>query len=348
MFVSLSLRAIVNLESLNGVESVGNLSRHRIAPIVVPSNGGYTIKYVPVISGESIGHAYQMFLVDISKDMGLPIGLYSSRGEFIKFSEDSYLEDEGIEPPKNIDDMRRFEVDVMLKDVVSDIGGFMYTPEKSTSTSEKLSVKKLPVKRTSTFQVSYMVPALDSAIKAAAVEAQFHVRFLSSKLSSKSEGTSLGQIPYNVEVGSALYTLTFNIDIDRISVPSIMHGNKHPKEDELSGSRDRRIDAAIKALALLIGSMNMGARRSRFLPNAEIESIVISVSKKSFVVSPGNYSTYISKSIQRAKDLNTLFKDNIVEKIIYMGKEEYQEDKVQLIKVSSVEEAMNKIAESQK
>jgi CRISPR-associated protein Csa2 len=331
MFVSLSLRAIVNLESLNGVESVGNLSRHRIAPIVVPSNGGYTIKYVPVISGESIGHAYQMFLVDISKDMGLPIGLYSGRGEFIKFSEDSYLNDEGIEPPKDIDDMRRFEVDVMLKDVVSDIGGFMYAG-------------KLPVKRTSTFQVSYMVPALDSAIKAAAVEAQFHVRFLSSK----SEGTSLGQIPYNVEVGSALYTLTFNIDIDRISVPSIMHGKKHSKENELSGSRNRRIEAAIKALALLIGSMNMGARRSRFLPNAEIESIVISVSKKSFVVSPGNYSTYISKSIQRAKDLNTLFKDNIVEKIIYMGKEEYQEDKVQLIKVSSVEEAMNKIAESQK
>jgi CRISPR-associated protein Csa2 len=336
MFVSLSLRAIVNLESLNGVESVGNLSRHRIAPIVVPSNGGYTIKYVPVISGESIGHAYQMFLVDISKDMGLPIGLYSGRGEFIKFSEDSYLNDEGIEPPKDINDMRRFEVDVMLKDVVSDIGGFMYTPPQRAG--------KPPVKRTSTFQVSYMVPALDSAIKAAAVEAQFHVRFLSSK----SEGTSLGQIPYNVEVGSALYTLTFNIDIDRISVPSIMHGKEHPKENELSGSRNRRIEAAIKALALLIGSMNMGARRSRFLPNAEIESIVISVSKKSFVVSPGNYSTYISKSIQRAKDLNTLFKDNIVEKIIYMGKEEYQEDKVQLIKVSSVEEAMNKIAESQK
>ncbi|MGC9069035.1 MAG: type I-A CRISPR-associated protein Cas7/Csa2 [Thermoprotei archaeon] len=331
MFISLSLRAIINLESLNDVESVGNLSRHRTAPIVIPSNGGYTIKYVPVISGESIGHAYQMFLVNISKDIGLPVGLYSSRGEFIKFSEDAYLRDEGINPPENVNDMRRFEVDVMLKDVVSDIGGFMYTGG-------------LPVKRTSTFQVSYMVPALDSAIKAAAVEAQFHVRFLTSE---SQEGARLGQIPYNVEVGSALYTFTFNIDIDKIAIPSIIHGNKHSKEDELLSSKNKRVEASIRALALLIGSMNMGAKRSRFLPNAEIESIVISTSKKPFIVSSGNYSVYISKTIQRANDLNALFKDNIVEKIIYMSEKEPQvklgDKSPQLIKALSVEEAINKI-----
>ncbi|MEM0444035.1 MAG: DevR family CRISPR-associated autoregulator, partial [Candidatus Caldarchaeum sp.] len=157
MFVSTSLRMLVNVESLNAVETVGNVSRHRVAPIVIPQDAGYTIKYVPAVSGESIGHGYQSVLADIALREGLPVGEFSARKEFLKYSGDSYLE--GISPPSNHDDIRRFEVDVLLKDVVSDVGGFLYTG-------------KISVKRTSRLQVGYLLPALEDVTNAAAVEAQ--------------------------------------------------------------------------------------------------------------------------------------------------------------------------------
>jgi len=166
MFLSASFRILVNVESLNSVESVGNVSRHRSVPIVIPYDNGYTIRYVPAVSGESIAHGFQSLLVDVALRENLPVSEFSRRKEFLKFSEDAYLE--GIEPPKDYDDIRRFEVDVMLKDIVADVGGFLYAGN-------------IPVKRTSRFQVGYMLPALEDVTNAAALEAQFHVRFLQSK-----------------------------------------------------------------------------------------------------------------------------------------------------------------------
>lgn len=79
--ISGSVRFLVNVESLNGVESVGNLSRHRTAPIVTrKSTGEYVIRYVPVISGESLAHAYQMALVEIAEKMGLPVTHRTKQG----------------------------------------------------------------------------------------------------------------------------------------------------------------------------------------------------------------------------------------------------------------------------
>jgi Uncharacterized protein predicted to be involved in DNA repair len=73
-FLSVSLRYLVNVESLNGVESVGNISRHRVAPVVLPVGKGYAVKYVPVVSGESIAHAYQSILVEEAMSRNSPWG----------------------------------------------------------------------------------------------------------------------------------------------------------------------------------------------------------------------------------------------------------------------------------
>ncbi|PMP91792.1 MAG: type I-A CRISPR-associated protein Cas7/Csa2, partial [Caldisphaera sp.] len=127
VFVSISLRYLVNMESLNGIESVGNISRHRVAPMIIPTNNEYSVKYVPAVSGESIAHAYQMLLVDEALKKGLPVGKRSKLGELLKYTDDDLLKEENISKPENYNDARRFEVDVMLKDIVSDIGGFMYT-----------------------------------------------------------------------------------------------------------------------------------------------------------------------------------------------------------------------------
>jgi len=297
LFISTSLRLLVNVESLNAVETVGNVSRHRVVPIVVPSNGGYSIKYVPAVSGESIAHGYQSELVEVAQRMALPIGVYSRRKEFIKFSEDSYLEDEGVKPPKNFDEIRRFEVDVLLKDIVADVGGFLYAG-------------KIPVKRTSRLQVGYLLPALDNVTTAAAVEAQFHVRYLFSKPQKgerEGEGARLGQAIYNIEAASALYTMTLNLDIGGIGVPSTTFGTPHNDEKRLASEAPKRKTAAVKALGSLLSNLSFGAKHSRYLPNTELVSCVFTLSETPFTVSPGNYKDYIFKTGERMKKFTSLF-----------------------------------------
>ena len=247
----MSFRLLVNLESLNSVETVGNLVRHRTAPIITGQNGNYSIMFMPAISGESLAHAYQLYLIQEAAKRNLPCTEYSKRGEFLKFADDSFLKEYGIPIPKNEKQIRNAEVEIMLKDYVCDIGGFLYTGN-------------YPVKRTSTFQVGYMLPAIFET-EAAALEAQFHVRYASSSMKKY-------QQPYNVEVGSAVYTFTFNLDISRIAVPSTEFGNKNKKgEEKLAEERDERVMGALSAMAHFVTQFQYGAKRSRFLPNVETE-----------------------------------------------------------------------------
>lgn len=298
MFLSISVRCLMNVEALNSVETVGNLSRHRTVPMVIPQRDGYTLKYVPAVSGESIAHGYQALLVDVAKSLSLPVGEFSSRYEFIKFSEDSYLKVEGVEPPKSYDDIRRFEVDVLLKDVVADVGGFLYTGD-------------IPVKRTSRFQVGYMIPAIQDVLDATAMEAEFHVRYL---FSQAEEGAALGQIPYNVEIASSVYTLNLNIDLAGIGVPSSSFGGApkgardelKKKEQELRESIPRRRRAALIALLKLLANNSFGGKRSRFLPNSELRSCAFALADDAFTVSPGNYTDYVQRTWARAQKYSAL------------------------------------------
>ena len=74
MFLSISARLLVNVEALNMVESVGNVVRHRRAPIIVPSQdkNEYVLVYTPVISGENLANAYQRWLAQLAKQESLP------------------------------------------------------------------------------------------------------------------------------------------------------------------------------------------------------------------------------------------------------------------------------------
>ncbi|MBS7626830.1 type I-A CRISPR-associated protein Cas7/Csa2 [Candidatus Bathyarchaeota archaeon] len=280
-FISVAARVLMNLESLGGVETIGNLSRHRTAPIVIPNGEGYTIRFVPVLSGESLAHSYQELLVQEAKSRRLPIGTYSDRLEFLKFADKRIMSEEKVKPPENEEDIRRAEVDVLLRDYVADVGGFLYAGDH-------------PIKRTSCFQVGYAIPALWEK-EVAALESQFHVRFAPSRLEA--------QIPYNVEVGSALYTFTFNLDTSRVGVPSTIFGNKSEREKELDESRPERIIGALSALLRFYSYLSFGAKRSRFLPNMEITSSVASYSNNShFVVSPGNDKNYIARSAARRNE----------------------------------------------
>lgn len=290
-YLSLSVRVLMNLESLNSVETIGSLVRHRTAPIAVPlkDGSGFSLRFVPVVSGESIAHAYQEHLVEEALRLNLPVGIYSKRGEFVKFADDRFMKEEGIAPPKNEDDILRAEIDVMLKDIVADVGGFLYAGTFS-------------IKRTSRFQVGYMIPALMD-VNVAALEAQFHVRMVPSKATMKGvRGLAPPQAPFNVEVGSAVYTFTFNLDVDGIAVPSTRFGKAdEAKLRKLKDERPDRIKASLAALARLLSTMGFGAKRSRFLPNVEVLSAVAAYSREAvFTTSPGNSREYAKQTIVRA------------------------------------------------
>jgi CRISPR-associated protein Csa2 len=283
-FISIAARTIMNLESLSGVETVGNLARHRTAPVVLPQADGFAVRFLPVLSGESLAHAYQELLVEEANNRGLPLSERSRRGEFLKFADDELLKQEGLEPPKKEEDIRRTEVRILLKDYVSDVGGFLYAGE-------------IPVKRTSCFQVGYAIPAIWER-EAAALESQFHVRFAPSDPEKY-------QIPYNVEVGSAIYTFTFNLELDRIGRPSTKFGDVDQDEEaQLERSRAERVRGALSALVKFYSHLPFGAKRSRFLPNMEPLSIVASFSRGvKFVVSPGNERSFVSATTKRSDNL---------------------------------------------
>ena len=329
VFLSLALRLMVNLESLNGVETVGNLVRHRTAPMAVPSgNGTYSIRFVPTISGEALAHAYQVNLVEEARKAGLPITEESERGEFIKFADGKFLEKYGINAPGSEDEIRRTEVEVMLRDYVCDVGGFLYAGN-------------YPVKRTSTFHVGYMVPAVFD-VEAAALEAQFHMRFSPSCMNL--------QQPYNVEVGSAIYTFTFNMDVSQIARPSTGFGKRDEKlEKHLESEREKRVIAALSALSTLLTQLNFGAKRSRFLPNMEPLSAVAAVSKDTlFVVSPGNSRNFIKESLSRMKSyvelMNGLRGDGGVEVSMFAMDKEGAAEEVEGVDVTrTLEEFMKHI-----
>ena len=287
MFVSISFRLLMNLESLNSVESIGNLVRHRTAPIVIPTTNGYVIRFVPAVSGESLAHAYQMCLVDEAKRLNLPLTEESGRGEFLKFADDALLTKYGILIPKSENQMRRTEVQVLLKDVVCDIGGFLHAGD-------------FPVKRTSLFQVGYMIPALKD-VKATALETQFHVRHAPSSMKQY-------QAPYNVEVGSAVYTFTFAMSFDYVAKPMTAFGERDEEaEKELMKQRDMRIKAAVAALASFITILPFGAKKSRFMPNLEYLSAVAACCEgASFLVSPGNDKAFVKETAERAKEFVSL------------------------------------------
>jgi CRISPR-associated protein Csa2 len=325
MFISVASRFIANIEALNAVESVGNVTKHRRAPIIVfDEKTGYTIKYVPAISGESLAHAYQANVIEfakaIYKDEKVPLCKWCARGEFLKEMSMDYMIDEAKktveklkseakekqgekkkekkEREKEIEEKKHeFEKTVIKNCLVEDIGGF-------------LSAEEFPVKRTSAFQTSYIIPTLDT-LKATIIDTQFHTRhapIIAAKIEEKERKGSAeeeevkAQMIYYVEIASAIYGLYMNIDLDAIGKTRLVRIEDVVGPEE----RKRRILAALGGLALTINGQ-FGAKRSRFHPITEIKSVLLSVSKyQPFSVTPPHTTAYIKLTAERSKSFSDL------------------------------------------
>lgn len=300
VYIGVSGRFLVNIDALNMAESVGNVVRHKKAPVVVRDKSGYVIRYVPVISGQSIAHGYQELLVSVARKYGLSVCPLCAEGVFVKHGADEIIkriaEKYGKAYARELlnlskatskkgsqeDFVEKFEEKVISNCYVEDVGGFLYPG-------------KIPVKRTSRFMTGYMVPSL-KYITAVGVEAQMHVRHDPRSAAGRA-GEETGQAIYYVETASALYTVTMGLDLDYVGCYASASGGWR----ELADARKRR-EAAVTALAMLVEGMLWGAKKSRFMPSAVPESLVVTVSHPfPFNPTPGHRDDYIVDTIRRAK-----------------------------------------------
>jgi len=167
------------------------------------------------------------------------------------------------------------------------------------------------VRRTSPVSFSYMVPDVESA--KTALDSQFHVRY---------DFTTREHAPFTIESGTAIYMLSISVDFDRIG---------RYENGEYVENREKRIELALKGLAVLIEGLNYGAKKARYLPINEVVGGIAAVSHPMpFAVSPPRVyrdgRNYIVETIERAKHYITVLQDlNQQIKLYYLDKERVAE-----------------------
>ncbi|MEL9908220.1 MAG: type I-A CRISPR-associated protein Cas7/Csa2 [Desulfurococcus sp.] len=315
--IGLSLRVLVNAEALNMAEAVGNYTRHRKAPVVISTGTGYSVVYVPAVSGESIAHHYQLTLAQIAKSRNLPVTSADLEGYFIKFADKNVIKNLYPELDKIVGGIENWlgkkpspgELEHMFlkASVVADVGGFLYVDG--------------PIKRTSAIRFSYMLPTLDAIEQGGvALTPQLHTRYAPPELMKDY------QRPFYVESGSALYTLTAELVVTDIA----RQYYSKETDKELEKQKVERVKAAVDALIALVDGMIFGAKRSRYNPLWKVKSAVVTLSKGpvEFIPSSGISRSYIVETYNRAVQLTKIIEDETLNIFVY-NDENLEEPKVQ-------------------
>jgi len=292
IFVSVRGRVAIGVEALNMTESVGNYVKHRRVPVMLREDDGvYSVYFVPAISGESIAHALQALLAEECIESGskrgipLPVCKLCSKGIFLKSSNKSILAEAFPDASKSKGDIE----EVVIKNcVVEDVGGFLYAEEEN-------------VKRTSNFYTGYMIPTQE-ALKSAIVEPQLHSRYaLGTKFVEKG---SQGQMLYYVELASTVYT--FSLDIDTRFIGKISFNIERAGTPVVSEAERRdRTSVLLSAVKRLLVENSFGAKRTRFLPTIDWESMVIAVSDRPWTVPTPFTKSYIDRARQKKEKINS-------------------------------------------
>ena len=319
VYISIRGRVLINVEALNMTESVGNYVKHRRVPVMIPSDGGYTIYFVPAISGESIAHGYQVVLAEEAVKRGLPVCNLCRQGIFLKSTTKAvYKSAFSRDPPS---DSFELEKSIIENCVVEDIGGFLYAEAAN-------------VKRTSCFSTGYMIPVKE-AIENTVIEAQLHSRYALGTPFVKAE--QRGQMIYYVELSSSVYTFSFDLETRGIGKTLFTYGKVGT---EVVKDRVERIKLALDSIKKLIIEFSFGAKKTRFLPIGDWESIVIAVSDDIWTTPSPLTRDYGVRSVEKLKRIsyNT--------KLYTYGVDVQEEDGV--IKCDTLEDAVSKAIDDAK
>ncbi len=292
VFVSIRSRVAIGVEALNMTESVGNYVKHRRVPVMLrEDDGNYSVYFVPAISGESIAHALQAIIADecnqtgVKRSSSLPICKLCGKGIFLKSSNKEILSEAIPAASKYDGDIEEL---VIKNCVVEDIGGFLYAEEAN-------------VKRTSNFYTGYMIPTQE-ALRTAIIEPQLHSRYaLGTKFVTKKDK---GQMLYYVELASSIYT--FSLDIDTRYIGKVTFNVERAGTPVVSEAERRdRIHVLLDSVKRLLVENSFGAKRTRFLPVIDWESMVIAVSDRPWTVPTPFTTSYIERAQKKRERINS-------------------------------------------
>ncbi len=322
VYVSVRGRVWLQAEAMNMVESVGNYVKHRKVPILVKKQDRYVTFFVPAISGESIAHSYQQVLAQELIKAGEKVCPLCSKGIFLKSTnKEVYKYSTNKEPPTTnsqqgeqeegqetkgrrgksqkasgedlVKAAEEIESTIIQSCGVEDIGGFLYAEEPN-------------VKRTSSFYTGYMVPVYE-VLELSSIDPQLHSRYALGtqfvSVAQEGAGKAAGQMIYYVEVASALFTFSFDIDTTYIGKHTFItakYGEPVSGVDPVKRSK-----TALSALARFLLDFPVGAKRTRFNP-AEIrwESIGIAVSDDVFTMPSSFTGDYLARAAAKAQLAN--------------------------------------------
>jgi len=318
-FVSIRGRVAINVEALNMTESIGNYVKHRRVPVMLrEDDGSYSVYFVPAISGESVAHALQVILAEECNEAGanrhnaLPVCKLCSKGILLKSSnEEIFLEafPNAKETFSSVSQNPAVIEEFVIKNcVVEDMGGFLYAPQKSkgkrtSKDKDESNSDDAPknVKRTSNFYTGYMIPTQE-ALKNAIIEPQLHSRYALGTKFVKMDAR--GQMLYYVELTSTVYT--FSLDIDTRFIGKITFNVERAGESVVSEEeRLERTLALLNSVKRLLVENSFGAKRTRFLPTIDWESMVIAVSDRPWTVPSPFTKSYIDRARQKKEKINS-------------------------------------------
>ncbi len=315
IFLSIRGRVVINVEALNMTESVGNYVKHRRVPVMIRENGGYGVYFVPSISGESIAHGFQEILAKLANNNKIPVCKLCNKGILLKSSNESIFKASfEMDVPKDDHDL---EKTIVEKCIVEDVGGFLYAHGERN------------VKRTSNFYVGYMIP-VNEAIRNVVIEPQLQTRYALGTPFVK-KGEERGQMIYYVELSSAPYVFSFDLDTRYIGKTTFVIDRPRSEVKD----RKERIITTLDALQSFLLELMFGAKKSRFLPIIDWESIVIAISDDIWTVPSPFTSNYIEKTQKKKEKIN--YKTSLH---IYDGVKESFEETV----INAIKEAKERIS----
>jgi len=277
---------VVNVEALNMTESVGNYVKRRRVPVIMPDT--YTVYFVPAISGESIAHGYQQVLAEVAVNNNLNVCDLCKQGILLKSTNNEVLKYAlKITTFSDIDDL---EAQIVNKCVVEDIGGFMYAQKEKN------------LKRTSNFYVGYMIPVKE-ALEGTVIEPQLQTRYALGTpfVKREEERRVLGQMIYYVEISSSSYVFSFDFDSKFVGKATFSAGRVGTP---LVNDRKQRVIVALQALKKFLIEFMFGAKKTRYLPVVDWESLVIAVSDDVWTIPSSFTKNYIERAEQKLKAVN--------------------------------------------
>ncbi|MDI9611030.1 MAG: DevR family CRISPR-associated autoregulator [Archaeoglobales archaeon] len=182
------------------------------------------------------------------------------------------------------------EKEIVKNCVIEDIGGFLYAQNEF----DEFNING--VKRTSNFFTGYMIPVKET-LENVVIEPQLHSRYALGTPFVQQQG----QMIYYVELSSAIYTFSFDFDAKFVGKTTFGYQNAGK---EVVTDRKQRIEATLEAIKKFLVEFSFGAKKTRFMPVVEWESLAIAVSDDTWTVPSPFSKNYIENAKKKLDKVN--------------------------------------------